>query len=124
MSYRRQSTQASGYYGAKCGRDTIDAAEYSGYTDSFGIEYRNDLSKRWDLGVRTSSLHSWNSNQYDYSYGLSVGFSPATNIWLSAGDNWAGYAAQGLYLTLRFKFDQQSVRDAAEWFNRQVSLAG
>ena len=29
---------------------------------------------------------------------------------------------RGPYLTLRFKFDQQSVRDAAEWFNRQVSL--
>ena len=83
--YRRQSIQASGYYGAKYTRDTIDAAEYSGYTDSFDIEYRNDLSKCWDLGARASTLHSWNSNQYDYSYGLSVGFSPATNIWLSAG---------------------------------------
>jgi opacity protein-like surface antigen len=60
---------------------------------------------------------------------LSVGFSPVTNIWLSAGYNWAGYedddfnmagyTAQGPYLTLRFKFDQQSVRDAAEWFNKQ-----
>ena len=102
---------------------------YSGYTDSSGIEWRQDINKRWDFGARASTLHSWNSDQYDYSYGLSVGFSPATNIWLSAGYNWAGYedddfnmagyTAEGPYIKLRFKFDQQSVRDAADWFNRQ-----
>ncbi len=129
VNYRRKTTQASTYYGAKYTRDTIDTAVYSGYTDSLGIEYRRDLSKRWDIGARASTLHSWNSNLYDYSFGLSVGFSPATNIWLSAGYNWAGYedddfnmagyTAQGPYIKLRFKFDQQSVRDAAEWFNKQ-----
>ena len=128
-NYRRKSTQASMYYGAKYTRDTIDSLEYSGYTDSVGIELRQDISKRWDLGARASTLHSWNSDQYDYSYGLSVGFNPATNIWLSAGYNWAGYedddfslagyTAEGPYLKLRFKFDQQSVRDTANWFNRQ-----
>jgi flagellar motor protein MotB len=127
-NYRRKSTQISTYYGAKYTRDTIDGASYSGYTDSIGIEMRHDLNKRWDIGARASTLHSWNSNQYDYSYGLSVGFNPATNIWLSAGYNWAGYedddfsmagySAEGPYLKLRIKFDQQSVRDAADWFNR------
>jgi hypothetical protein len=128
-NYRRKSTQISTYYGAKYNRDTIDSVNYSGYTDSIGIELRHDLGERWDIGARASTLHSWNSDQYDYSYGLSVGFNPATNIWLSAGYNWAGYedndfsmagyAAQGPYLKLRIKFDQQSVRDAASWFNRQ-----
>ncbi len=129
VNYRRKTTQVSTFYGAKYTRDTIDSAVYSGYTDSSGIEWRQDINKRWDFGARASTLHSWNSDQYDYSYGLSVGFSPATNIWLSAGYNWAGYedddfnmagyTAEGPYLRLRFKFDQQSVRDAADWFNRQ-----
>ncbi len=128
-NYRRKTAQASLFYGAKYTRDTIDGLEYSGYTDSIGVEVRQDIGKRWDLGARASTLHSWNSNQYDYSYGLSVGFNPATNIWLSAGYNWAGYedddfslagyTANGPYLKLRFKFDQQSVRDTASWFNRQ-----
>ncbi len=129
INYRRDSIQVSTYYGAKYSRDTIDNAVYSGYTDSLGVELRKDLNKRWDLGARMSTLHSWNTHQYEYTYGLSVGFNPATNLWLSLGYNWAGfddndfsmagYNAQGVYLTLRFKFDQQSIRDVAGWFNRQ-----
>ena len=129
VNYRRKTTQVSTYYGAKYTRDTIDATSYSGYTDSIGIELRQDINKRWDFGGRASTLHSWNSDQYDYSYGLSLGFNPATNIWLSAGYNWAGYedddftlaghTAEGPYVKLRFKFDQKSVRDTANWFARQ-----
>jgi len=128
INYRRKATQISTYYGAKYSRDTIDGIRYSGYTDSTGIQLRRDLTKRWDIGTRISTLHSYNSNVYDYAYGLSVGFNPATNLWLSAGYNWqgyedddfslAGYSAKGPYLKLRFKFDQSSVKEAAAWFNR------
>ena len=110
-------------------RDTIDGIDYSGYTDSVGIELRHDLGKRWDVGVRASTLHSWDNHQYDYSWGASVGFNPATNIWLTAGYNKAGYedddfdmagfTAKGPYVKLRFKFDQESVRETISWFNRQ-----
>lgn len=129
VNYRRRSTQVGTFYGAKYTRDTIDGVLYSGYTDSTGLQLRQDLDKRWDIGARASTLHSWNSELYDYSYGLSVGFNPATNLWLSLGYNWAGYededfsmagySAKGVYLKLRFKFDQASVREAAAWFNRQ-----
>ncbi|MGB5472420.1 MAG: OmpA family protein [Gammaproteobacteria bacterium] len=128
-NYRRKANQVSTFYGAKYTRDTIDGVDYSGYTDSFGIEARRDIGKRWDLGARASTLHSWNSDQYEYSFGVSAGFNPATNIWVSAGYNWngyedddftlAGYTATGPYLRLRFKFDQQTVRQTADWFNRQ-----
>lgn len=128
LNYRRQSSQVSTYYGAKYTLDTIDTAEYTAYTDSTGIELRHDINKRWDFGARASTLHSWKSDQYDYSYGLSIGFNPATNVWLSLGYNWAGYedddfamagyTAEGPYVKLRVKFDQKSVRDTAEWFNR------
>jgi opacity protein-like surface antigen len=73
-------------------------------------------------------LRSHKVDQYEYSYGLSLGYSPVTNLWLSLGYNWdgfedddfsmSGYTAEGVYLKLRFKFDQQSVRDAASWFNQ------
>jgi len=128
VNYRADVYQLSTYYGGKYSRDTIDNAFYSGYTDSLAVELRRDLDKRWDLGARASTLHSYHSHQTQYAYGLSVGFSPATNMWLSLGYNWAGfddddfsmagYNAQGVYLTLRFKFDQQSARDVAGWFNR------
>lgn len=128
VNYRGDTFQVSTYYGLKYARDPTAYATYSGYTDSLGFELRKDLGRRWDIGVRSSALHSLNTRQYEYSYGPSVGFSPATNLWLSLGYNWAGYkdkdfsmagyAAQGVYLRLRFKFDQNSVRDIAKWFNR------
>jgi uncharacterized repeat protein (TIGR01451 family) len=129
LNYRRESSQLSTYYGAKYARDTIDGIDYSGYTDSVGIELRRDLGDRWDVGVRASTLHGWDSDHYEYSWGASIGFNPATNIWLTAGYNRAGYedddfdlagfTAEGPYLKLRFKFDQQSVRDTISWFNRE-----
>ena len=128
LNYRVSGLQISPYYGAKYIRDTIDGTTYSGYTDAMGIELRHDLSKRWDIGAHASMLRSHEYDQHEYSYGLSVGFNPATNMWLSLGYNWdgfedddfsmSGYTAEGVYLKLRFKFDQKSVRDAADWFNR------
>ncbi|MDX1696931.1 MAG: hypothetical protein R3308_01525, partial [Thiohalobacterales bacterium] len=127
-NYRRKGSQVSGYYGAKYTRDSYDSIDYDGYTDSVGIEARRDVGRHWDVGARASTLHSWNDDQYDYSYGVSVGMSPATNVWVTAGYNWAGYeeddfglaghTAEGPYVALRFKVDQQSVRDTINWFSR------
>ncbi len=129
VNYRRAAYQVSTYYGAKYVRDTIDSVVYSGYTDSLGVETRHDLNEQWDIGVRASALHSANSDLYDYSYGLSAGFNPATNLWLSIGYNWAGYedrdfalagyAAEGPFLKLRYKFDQYSLSEVAGGFTRQ-----
>jgi hypothetical protein len=93
----------------------------------FGLELRKDLGKRFDIGAHANVLRGHEYNQNQYSYGLSIGFTPVTNMWLSLGYNWDGfkdndfsmasYTAEGVYLKLRFKFDQQSVRDAAKWFN-------
>lgn len=127
-NYRVRGNQVSGYYGARYSRDTFDDVDYAGYTDSVGIEARHDIGRHWDVGARASTLHSWNDDQYDYSYGVSAGVSPATNVWVTAGYNWSGYedhdftlaghTAAGPYVTLRFKIDQQSVRDTINWFNR------
>ena len=128
LNYRTQGLQISPYYGAKYVRDTIDGVSYSGYTDTFGIELRHDINKRWDIGAHANILRSHEYEQHEYSYGLSFGFTPYTNMWFSLGYNWdgfedndfsmAGYTAEGPYLKLRFKFDQKSVRDAANWFNK------
>jgi len=128
LNYRTKGIQISPYYGAKYSRDTIDSKIYSGYTDTLGIELRHDLNKRWDIGAHANILRSHEYDQHEYSYGLSLGFTPYTNMWFSLGYNWdgfedndfslAGYTAEGPYLKLRFKFDQKSVRDAANWFNR------
>jgi len=121
-------TQISLQYGAKYVLETIDGRDYSGYTDLMGIEGRYDLTKDWDVGLRGSLLHSWNTSQFTYGTGASIGYNVMQNAWVSIGYNFAGftdkdfsaadYTAQGPFVRFRFKFDQNSVQDALSWVNR------
>ncbi len=120
--------QTSFYSGLKYVRSTYSGDSYSGFTSLTSFEARYNLTRRWDIGVHGSVLHSWNSGNFDYSAGASVGYSPLTNTWVSVGYNFVGfrdddfasanYTAQGAYMRFRAKFDQQSVREAAEWINK------
>jgi uncharacterized repeat protein (TIGR01451 family) len=122
-------TQISLQYGAKYVLETIDGTDYSGYTDLVGIEGRYDLTKKWDVGLRGSVLHSWNANQLNYSAGPSVGYNVVKNAWISLGYNFVGftdkdfsaadYTAQGPFVRFRFKFDQNSVREAVNWISHE-----
>jgi len=129
-NYRpRRELQVSLQYGAKYVRDTIGERSYSGFTDHIGFEARYDITKAWDVGMRGSLLHSWHGGQYDYSCGPSIGYNIFDNAWISAGYNlWgfndsdfasAAYTSQGPYVRFRMKFDQQSVKEAARWINKQ-----
>lgn len=114
-------TQVSLQYGAKYVRETIDGDDYSGFTDLYGLEGRYDLTERWDVGVRGSILHSWRSELFDYSSGVSIGCNLVQNVWISAGYNFIGFqdedfsradfTAQGPFVKFRLKFDQNSVKD-------------
>jgi hypothetical protein len=121
-------TQISLQYGAKYVFETIDSKDYSGYTDLMGIEGHYDLTKDWDIGVAGRILHSWTVGQYLYSSGASIGYNIVQNAWVSLGYNFTGfsdkdfsaanYTAQGPYIRFRFKFDQESVKDAISWLNK------
>jgi hypothetical protein len=123
-----RSVQVSLGYGAKLARERIAGDLQQGYTDQLGAEGRIDVAEAWDVGLRASVLHTWRGGEVAYSAGPSVGFSPAQNAWLGLGFNLVGYSdrdfsaaaytAAGPYLRLRFKFDQDSVRDAAAWLNK------
>src|SRR5690606_16245071 len=111
-----QRSQLSLYYGSKYVIDNYGSDDYSGYTDIIGAEYRFDLTRRIDIGIRASVLHSWRQNTYAWAVGPSVGFTPFSNAWVSVGYNFRGfndrdfesshYTAQGAYLVFRMKFDQ------------------
>jgi len=111
-------TQIALQYGAKYVLDRIDDIDYKGYTDLFGAEVRHDLTKRWDIGMFGSVMRSLNSGVYSYGLGASVGYKLVDNMWISAGYNVRGmddrdfsaasYRAQGLYITLRMKVDQDT----------------
>lgn len=107
-------------YGAKFVRSNILGTSYTGYTDLIGLDYRRDLNRTWDIGLHGSTLHSWKTDVIDYSWGADVGFSFATNMWLSLGYNFDGfedddfslsrYTAHGPYIRFRIKTDQDSFR--------------
>lgn len=93
---------------------------YSGITQLFGAETRFDITEAIDIGLRGSALYSHNAGTINYSFGPSVGVTPADNIWLSFGWNFAGfvdedfvgaeYTREGPFLQLRVKFDQHTAR--------------
>jgi hypothetical protein len=111
-----QRNQWSLYYGAKYSFDEYDGESYTGYTDLIGAEWRFDLKTWLDVGMQGAMLHSWTADNYQFSAGPSVGFSPIANSWISVGYNVIGfrdgdfdaakYTAQGVVVKLRIKFDQ------------------
>lgn len=113
-----RSTQISMQYGAKYVQDTINSTDYTGYTDLIGAEVRHDLTSRWDVGTFGSMIRSLNAGVNSYGLGASVGYQLVDNMWISAGYNLRGmddrdfagasYRAQGPYITLRMKVDQDS----------------
>jgi hypothetical protein len=110
--------QWSLYYGSKYVFDRFDGLDYLGYTDLLGVEWRYDITRAIDVGLRSSVLHVWNAKNYEYAVGPVIGYAPFENAWISLGYNLRGfsdrdfaaahYTEQGPYLTLRFKFDQST----------------
>ncbi len=115
------SLQIGLQYGARFVSSTYEGDEYAGVSDIAGLDVRRQMNKRYDLGLHLAALHSWESDVMDYSVGLDVGVSFAKNIWVSLGYNFAGFrdadfsasrhTAQGPYLQIRIKADQDIFKD-------------
>jgi len=117
---RYERNQWSLYYGAKYALDTFDGEDYSGFTDLIGLEVRHDVRPWLDVGLQASTLSVWSTGTRSYSVGPMIGVSPVKNGWVTLGYNHKGftdsdfdaarYTGQGVYLQLRFKFDQDTFR--------------
>lgn len=115
--------EASLYHGAKYVIGRFGDDRYTGFIDVIGFDLRKDLGAHFDLGLQASRQHSWSSHVTSYSVGPSLGFSPGTGLWMSAGYNLRGfhdrdfedarYTRQGPFVTMRMKFDQLSLSAAA-----------
>jgi uncharacterized repeat protein (TIGR01451 family) len=108
-------------YGARYVASTFEGDRYAGISDILGFDLRRQLTRRFDLGAHTAVLHSWESDVMDYSTGFDVGMTLAKNVWVSVGYNFAGFrdddfsasrhTAQGPYLSIRIKADQDTFKD-------------
>ena len=115
-------------YAAKTVSELINLQTYNSFTDLSGFETRYDLTSKWDIGIHGNVLRARELDNYDYSSGLSLGYSVARNIWISIGYNFCGfrdedfsnsfYTSEGVFLRFRLKFDQASVRDAVHWIGQ------
>jgi hypothetical protein len=118
-----ESSQLSLQYAFKYVRSEFGVQNFTGYTDLIGIDFRKGFRRKWDAGINTSTYHSYRSKVIDYGVGLDVGYNVLDNVWLTLGYNIAGfhdsdftaarYTAQGPYLRISVKADQQTLKDIA-----------
>jgi len=83
--------QLSLQYGARYVRDTIDDLRFKGYSDLIGCEYRYDISEKWGVGLRGSTLASYNSDIRYNAFVLIAGYSPVEDVLVSVGYNFKGF---------------------------------
>lgn len=116
--------QLSLQYGARYVRDTIDELRFKGYSDLIGTEYRYDITEKWDVGLRGSTLASYNSDIRYNAFGVMAGYSPIKDVWISLGYNFTGFydkdftdagtRVKGFVLNFRIKLDQNGARELPE----------
>jgi hypothetical protein len=111
--------QISGHLGAKYVLAGLGGYSAESLTTLGALEARLNLTPKWDIGLNAAALSGWGLDTHQWSAGLSVGRTLATNLWVSVGYNYRGfvdtdftaarYTAPGVYMRLRLKFDQESL---------------
>jgi len=126
INQRWRYIQLSAQYGFKYVEETLLGANYSGFVDLAGFEMRHHFTPQWDWGLHGQRLHDYELESSQYRSGISIGYIPRHNTWVSLGYNVSGfrdsdfsganYTAQGVYLKLRIKADQDSMRAMRAYF--------
>ncbi|MFC7292766.1 hypothetical protein [Hirschia litorea] len=120
-----ERSQLAAFHGIKYSEANLLGQQYSGWTNLIGAEYRYDVTRYVDLGLRGSVLTSTATSTTEYQFGPSVGLSPTKNIWISAGYNFTGFkdndfdaaldSRNGMFIKLRLKLDQNDLDGLLAW---------
>ena len=107
------------YAGRYAGKYVIDDSNNINSTSSahlLGARADYDFKRDWTVGLNSSVLFNSNFNSRQYAIGGELGYLAMKNLWVSAGYNVFGfydkdltgedYTNQGLFLRLRYKFDE------------------
>ena len=105
-------------HGIKYVREVLNFGQHSALVNLVGLETRYDITPTLDIGFAGSVLFDDDGNRR-WSYGPSLGVTPAENMWLSVGYNLEGFddsdfadaemRRNGLFMKLRMKFDEQTL---------------
>ena len=87
---------------------------YSAYR--LGGRWIYDITEKWNIGAQANLLFSPQGGSRQSPIGVEAGYLIRQNLWVTAGYNGtgfsdrdlqgAGYINRGVYVRLRFKFDQ------------------
>ncbi len=122
----------TGRLAAKSAAETFDgvaAPRYTAYLASGRAIY--DVNERFDVGVLLAGLYSPQGRAFQSAYGAEVGAIVQANLRVAVGYNVTGfsdrdmtaseYTAQGVYLRLRFKFDEDLFKGGDPAVNRSLA---
>ncbi len=97
-------------------------------TQLFSARFTRDIAPRWDLGLTASALFNGSLKSRELGVGVEAGYNVTANLWLSGGYNIFGYKEYvlaggdytnaGVYVRIRFKFDEGSLAAATGAFDR------
>jgi uncharacterized repeat protein (TIGR01451 family) len=104
-------------YGVKWVGDYANGITSEASTHLIGARATYDISKRWDMGLQYYvEFTNHPVTHHRQAVGAELGYLVMQNLWLSGGYNLTGfkdpdlagqnYTQRGLYLRLRFKFDE------------------
>ena len=102
-------------YAGKIARANDGNLKSSYWAHLVQARYTRDLGPSWDLGVQGGLLYG-QGGALQKTLGFEIGYQVMKNLWASAGYNFIGlsdkdltaneYTSKGLYMRLRYKFDE------------------
>ncbi len=114
----------SGRAAAKWATDRSAGLDSRYNTQLLSARATYDLSPSWDVGLNAAMLLGGNGQARQWGLGAELGYLLADNLWASLGYNWFGftdkdlagqdYTNKGVYLRLRWKFDEKLFQGAAK----------
>jgi uncharacterized repeat protein (TIGR01451 family) len=112
-------SEISVFWGSRYVFDKFGADDLKGWSNIVGTDLRFDLSQTLDIGVSGTVRQNPGGRSYAWSGGPAVGIAPFKNAYVSIGYNVVGfhdrdfedsrYTRSGPFVTLRLKFDQNSL---------------
>ena len=123
----------TGRAAAKWVKEDISAVSDSYSAFLLGGRVAYDFTETWSASLMTSVLYSPKGAARQWAQGAELGYQVQTNLWLAAGVNWSGfydrdlsgsdYTRKGVYIRLRWKFDEDLFRSDKPAVNRTLDSA-